>query len=129
MSCTATSSQRNLFYRSATVSNDLYIVIVVRSPTTEQKQVRQTCIFILEMNLKCVERKGVRMRFVKSLKGNGDPQKAAQRTARKIGKMGVTETKSQVFNKENGMKLSSKRRMNDVRNPLQNRMQVGLNLM
>lgn len=81
------------------------------------------------MNLKWVERKGVRMRFVKNLKGNGDPQKAAQRTARKIGKMGVTETKSQVFNKENGMKLSSKRRMNDVRNPLQNRMQVDLNLM
>lgn len=55
------------------------------------------------------------MRFVKSSKGNGDPQKAAQRTARKMLKMGVIETKSQVFNKENVMKLSSKTRMNDMR--------------
>lgn len=60
-------------------------------------------------------RKGIGMRLVKSSKGNGDLQKAAQRTARKIRKMGVMETKSQVFNKENVMKLSSKTRMNDVK--------------
>lgn len=55
------------------------------------------------------------MRFVKSSKGKGDPQKSAQRTARKIRKTGVIETKSQVFSKENVIKFSSKKRMNNVR--------------
>lgn len=46
MSCIATSSQRYLVYRSATVSNDLCIVIVVRlNPTTEQKQVTDLYLY------------------------------------------------------------------------------------
>lgn len=65
-------------------------------------------IFIPEIHLKRVKKKRTAMRFVKSSKGNEDPQKAAQRTARKTWQVGAMETKSQVFNKENVMKLSSK---------------------